>query len=174
MFFLLLTINLYLFFNREWESSFSPTSYATLHYLLDIPTIREWKLVNRIQFQLYLACSTDMAEWKVLTDGRKEQAAAGMKPLFRIDTTFSELHTYNLLPVGHLEIRPIEISLRFYGGEFYASQGMKRLDVYMVRANVPCGDFEQFSVNDLVDDYRCRRSRPCRSEPYPARRSWNT
>ena len=154
LFFLLLAINLYVFFTREWESSFSPTSYATLYYPLDIPTIREWKLVERNRIQLNLACTNKITDWKVLTDGGKEQTAAGMKPSFRIDTTFSELHTYRLIPVDHQAIQPIEISIRFYGEEFYASQGMKRADVYVVRANVPCGEFEQFSVNDWVDDYR--------------------
>ena len=154
LFFLLLVINLYVFFAREWESSFSPTSYATLYYPLDIPTIREWKLVERNRIQLNLACTNEIAEWKVLTDGGKEQTATGMKPSFRIDTTFSELHTYKLTPVAHQAIQPIEISIRFYGEEFYASLGMKHVDVYVVRSNVPCGEFEQYSVNDWVDDYR--------------------
>jgi len=154
LFLLLLVINLYVFFTREWESSFSPTSYATLYYPLDIPTIREWKLVDRNRIQLDLACTNEITEWKILTDGGKEQTASGMKPSFRIDTTFSELHTYKLIPVTQQAIQPIEISIRFYGKEFYASLGMKHVDVYVVRANVPCGEFEQYSVNDWVDDYR--------------------
>ncbi|MDP2884209.1 MAG: transglutaminase domain-containing protein [Ignavibacteria bacterium] len=154
LFFLLLAINLYVFFTREWESSFSPTSYATLYYPLDIPTIREWKLVERNRLQLNLACTNEITEWKVLTDGGKEQTAAGMKPSFRIDTTLAVLHAYRLIPVGHPNMLPIEISIQFYGEEFYGSLGMKRNDVYVVRANVPCGEFEQYSVNDWVDDYR--------------------
>lgn len=154
VFFLLLAINLYVFLTREWESSFSPTSYATLYYPLDIPTIREWKLVERNRIQLNLACTNEIAEWKVFTDGAKEQTATGMKPSFRIDTTFSELHAYKLIPVAHPAIQPIEISIRFYGQEYYASLGMKHVDVYVVRANVPCGEFEQYSVSDWVDDYR--------------------
>lgn len=151
---LLLILNLYVFFTREWESSFSPTSYATLYYPLDIPTIRSWKLIDRDRIQLDLAISDKVAEWKVLTDGGKEQQATGRKPSFRIDTTFSVLHTYKLIPVTTQPMQPIEISIRFYGEEFYASQGMKHDDVYIVRSNVPCGEFEQYSVNDWVDDYR--------------------
>jgi len=30
---------------------------------------------------------------------------------------------------------------------------MKHTDVYIVRSNVPCGEFEQFSLADWVDDY---------------------
>ncbi|HCA81717.1 MAG TPA: hypothetical protein DEP53_18465 [Bacteroidetes bacterium] len=151
---LLLCSNLYVFFTREWESSFFPTSYATLYYPLDVPTIRSWKLVERNKIQLDLAITGDVAEWKVLTDGGKEQTATGNKPSFRIDTTFAELHTYKLTPVTGQPMQSIEISIRFYGEEFYASQGMKRDDVYIVRANVPCGEFEQFPVSDWVDDYR--------------------
>ena len=154
LFFLLLAINLYVFFAREWESSFYPTSYATLYYPLDVPTIREWKLVERNRIQLNIACTNEIAEWKILTDGGKEQTAVGMHPSFHIDTTFSELHTYKLVPVTQQSIQPIEISIRFYGEEFYASQGMKHADVYVVRSNVPCGEFDQYSVNDWVDDYR--------------------
>src|SRR3989339_535949 len=88
---LLLCSNLYVFFTREWESSFFPTSYATLYYPLDVPTIRSWKLVERNKIQLDLAITGDVAEWKVLTDGGKEQTATGNKPSFRIDTTFAEL-----------------------------------------------------------------------------------
>ena len=152
--FLLLVFNLYVFFTREWESSFSPTSYATLYYPLDIPTIRSWELIDRNRIQLNLALTNEVAEWNVLTDGGKEQTATGSKPSFRIDTTFSQLHTYKLIPVTTQPMQPIEISIRFYGEEFYASQGMKHDDVYIVRANVPCGEFEQYSVNDWVDDYR--------------------
>ena len=153
LFLLLLVINLYVFFTREWESSFSPTSYATLYYPLDIPTVREWKLVDRNRLQLDLACTNEIKEWKILTDGGNEQVGVGMKPSFRIDTTFSELHTYRLIPVNQ-QTQPIEISIRFYGKEFYASLGMQHVDVYVVRANVPCGKFEQYPVSEWVDDYR--------------------
>jgi hypothetical protein len=103
---------------------------------------------------LNLACTNDISDWRVLTDGGKEQTAMGMKPSFRIDTTFSELHTYTLVPVSRESVQSIEISVRFYSKEFYASQGMKHADVYVVRSNVPCGEFEQYSVSDWVDDYR--------------------
>jgi transglutaminase-like putative cysteine protease len=151
---LLLLVNLYVFFTREWESSFSPTSYATLYYPLDVPTIRSWKLVDRDRLRLDLAIGREVAEWKVLTDGKEEQIATGNIPSFRIDTTFAQLHTYRLVPATGTPMQPIEISIRFYSQEFYASQGMKHNDVYIVRSNVPCGEFEQYPVNDWVDDYR--------------------
>jgi hypothetical protein len=150
---LLLILNLYTFFTREWESSFSPTSYATLYYPLDVPTIREWKVVDRNHLQLNLACAQEIAEWKVLTDGSRPQTAKGMTPSFRIDTTFSKLFTYTLVPVPEGACQAIEISVRFYSTEFYGNLGMKHDDVYIVRSNVPCGAFEQYSIADWTDDY---------------------
>ena len=150
---LLFALNLYVFFTREWESSYSPTSYATLYYSLDVPTIRRWELEDRNRIRLVLACTKDVREWRVLTDGAKEQQATGMTPSFRIDTTFSELHTYRLIPVPESECLPVEITIRFYGREFYGTLGMAHPDVYVVRSTVPCGEFEQFSVADWTDDY---------------------
>ncbi len=154
LFLLLLVLNIFVFLTREWESTFVPSSYATLYYPLDLPTIREWKLVERNRIQLNIACTAEVREWKILTDGGKEQSGAGMRPSFSIDTTFSQLHTYRLIPVPEGACPPIEISIRFYSREFYGSLGMERPDAYVVRANVPCGDFEQYSVADWTDDYR--------------------
>ena len=146
-------MNLYVFFTREWESSFSPTSYATLYYPLDVPTIREWKLLGRDRLQLNLVCSTEPTGWRVLTDGGNEQNATGMTPSFHIDTTFNRLRSYKLIPIPDLACPPIELTIRFFPREFYGSLGMKHDDVYIVRANVPCGSFEQFPVGYWTDDY---------------------
>jgi len=154
LFLLILVLNLYFFFTREWESSFYPASYATLYYPLDVPTIREWKLVERNRIQLDLACTKEIAAWRVLTDGGGEQSGVGMKPSFRIDTTFAQVHSYRLIPVPDSACLAIEIFVQFYPREFYASLGMNHTDVYIVRANVPCGEFEQYPVADWVDDYR--------------------
>ena len=153
LFMLLLAANLYVFFDREWESSFYPTSYATLYYPLDIPTIREWEVIDRNRLQLNLEGTTPVAEWQVFTDGASPQTASGMTPSFRIDTTFSELHTYRLVPVPPETGTPVEISIRFYSQEFYGSLGMHHPDVYVVRSSVPCGEFDQVNVQYWVDDY---------------------
>ncbi len=89
----------------------------------------------------------------VFTDGEQPQTAVGMQPSFRIDATFSQLHADRLAPVPEDACRTIEITIRFYPTEFYASLGMDHEVVYIVRANVPCGDFRQFAVADWVDDY---------------------
>lgn len=150
---LLLALNVYVFFEREWESSFYPTSYATLYYPLDIPTIRSWTVVDRDHLQLNLACTRSIAEWQVLSDSAEPQKATGMTPSFCIDTTFSVPHTYRLVPVPAHACQPIEITTRFYSKEFYGSLGMKHTDVYIVRANVPCGEFDQLPLADWIDTY---------------------
>jgi hypothetical protein len=153
LFLVLLVLNLYVFFNREWEASYYPSSYATLYYPLDVPTIREWKVVGRDRIQLDIATVADVKNWSVLTDGQNPQSAAGMQPVFKIDTTFSVLHTYRLVPIPEGACQDVEISIRFYSSDFYASLGMQHEDVYIVRANVPCGKFEQYAVADWVDTY---------------------
>jgi hypothetical protein len=153
LFLALLGLNLYYFFIREWESSFYPASYATLYYPLDVPTIRKWMPLKRDRIQLEIACKEQIRGWMILTDGRMAQNVSGRHPSFQIDTTFSELHTYRLIPSPEGICQDIEVSIRFYPTEFYASLGMKHEDVYIVRANVPCGEFEQLAVADWVDDY---------------------
>ena len=119
---LLLAANVAYFLGREWESSFVPSTYATLYYPIDVPTIRQWTPVERDHLQLDLACPPSVREWRVLTDGGKEQTAAGTKPLFRLDTTFSQLHVYRLIPVPEGVCQAIEVSVRFYSREFYAER----------------------------------------------------
>ena len=153
LFLILLIANIYVFFTREWESSFHPTSYATLYYPLDIPTIRQWDLVERDRIQLDIACTQDVHEWTILTNGENPQRGVGMKPMFRLDTTLNTVNSYRLTPDPEDACQPIEILLRFLPGDFYEERGMRHTDVYIVRSNVPCGEFDQVSVDYWVDDY---------------------
>ncbi|HPN35647.1 MAG TPA: transglutaminase domain-containing protein [bacterium] len=154
LFFLLLLANLYVFLTREWESSFYPTSYATLYYPADIPTIRKWKVVDRNHLQLFLHGQARVTEWQVYTDGGRPQRALGMSPSFQVDTTFAQLHAYRLVPVPADACPAVEVTMQFYSREFYGSLGMRRsTDAYIVRSNVPCGEFRQFALQEWVDDY---------------------
>ena len=150
---ILLIANLYVFFTREWESSFYPTTYATLYYPLDVPTIRKWKVEERDRIRLEIACTQEVRQWTILTEGANPQTGLGMNPSFRIDTTFSVARSYTLIPEPTDACQPIEITLQYYPEEFYASLGMQHTDVYIVRSNVPCGEFEQVPVDYWVDDY---------------------
>jgi hypothetical protein len=149
----LLALNVYVFLNREWESSFFPTTYATLYYSLDVPTIREWRVVDRDRLELDLVCSAPVQAWRVIGPDGTEQRADASRPSFRIDTAFSALHPYRLIPVPENVCVPIDLSFRFYPEEFYGRLGMKRKDVYIIRSSVACGDFPQYSVADWTDSY---------------------
>jgi hypothetical protein len=151
--FLLLVLNVVVFLNREWESSYYPTSYATLYYPLDVPTIRSWQVVDRDRIRLDLVMSASVNEWRVIGPDGAEQRADGRAPEFRIDTTFSIENPYRLLPIPEQACIPLDVSFRFYSREFYGRLGMQRGDVYIVRSNVACGEFPQFSVADWVDNY---------------------
>ena len=154
IFLILLVANIYVFLTREWESSFYPTSYATLYYPLDVPTIREWKVLDRTHLQLCLTGVAPVTEWQVYTDGANPQYAIGMTPSFAIDTTFAQVHSYRFVPVPEQLCPAIEISVQVYPREFYGRLGMRRkTDVLIVRANVACGDFKQYALKDWVDDY---------------------
>jgi hypothetical protein len=150
---LLLAANLYVFLTREWESSFVPETYATIYYPTDVPTIRAWNAVGRDRLQLDITGSMRVQEWKILTDGGGAQTAPGMKPSFKIDTSFAKVHSYTLIPSPAGACKPIEISVTVYSSEFYGSLGMQHPDVFIVRSSVPCGSFDQYAVADWVDDY---------------------
>jgi transglutaminase-like putative cysteine protease len=153
LFVVLLIVNLYVFFTRDWESSYHPTSYATLYYSLDIPTIRKWNVVEPGRIQLDIACTNEVRRWTILTEGGNPQTGLGMKPSFWLDTTFNTVRSYTLIPEPVNACQPIEISLRYLSKEFYAERGMQHTDVYIIRSNVPCGEFEQVPVDYWVDDY---------------------
>jgi len=150
---LLLILNTYVFLSREWESSYFPATYATLYYPLDVPTIRSWKVVDRDRLRLKLAVTASVKEWRVIGPDGAEQRADGADPTFRIDTTFSIVHPYRLIPIPESACVPIELSFRFFSEEFYGGLGMKHDDVYIVRSSVACGDFPQLTVADWTDSY---------------------
>ncbi len=142
-FLIFIAANVYHFLNREWESSFYPET-----------TIKEWKVPDRTHLQLCLKSAVDVPEWQVFTDGKNPQRAYGLEPTFMIDTSFAVIHKYSFVPVPENLCPPIEISVQVYPREFYQKNGMNReTDVLIVRSNVPCGDFEQYSLSDWVDDY---------------------
>jgi len=110
----LIVLNLYVFFRREWESSFYPSSYATLYYPLDVPTIRQWELTDRNRIRLNLAWTGEIKEWSVLTDGGKEQAATGMTPSFPYRHDIQRAPHIQARPRPERGMSPVEVSIRFY------------------------------------------------------------
>ena len=145
--------NIWHFLVREKESSFYPTSYATLYYPSDIPTIRKWKKIDRDKLQLTIAWTDKVNKWQILTDGTNPQLCNGNNPIFRIVSDEGQPHSYTLIPVPKGNAPEIQFTIRFFPKEYYAERGMKHTDVYIIKANVSCGKFKQYSVDYWIDDY---------------------
>jgi hypothetical protein len=153
LFFFLLLANLYLFLTREWESSFYPTSYATLYYPADIPTIRKWKVVDRNHLQLFLNGKTRVTEWQVYTDGGRPQRALGMSPSFQVDTTFAQLHAYRLVPVPPDACPGVEITMRSIRASSTAPWHAPQHRCLYRTLQRPLRRVPPIPLQDWVDDY---------------------
>lgn len=150
----LIAANIWYFLDREWEASFYPTSYATLYYPMDVPTIQRWKKKSQRELQVFFSWKKNVKQWQILCDGKNPQIADGMNPVFKIADDEMTLHTYTFSPLPEGSGPDAEVTLRFYSKEFYAERGMQRNDVYIIKSNVPYGEFRQYPVKYWVDDYR--------------------
>ena len=154
LFIVLLVANIWHFLAREMESSFYPTTYATLYYPSDVPTIRKWKKIDRDQLQVKIAMANKINKWQILTDGTNPQFCDRNDPIFKIVTDEGQTHTYTLIPLPKGAASEIQLTIRFFSKEFYAERGMKHRDVYIIKTNVPCGKFKQYPVDYWIDDYK--------------------
>lgn len=149
----LLIANVWHFMVRENEASYYPTSYATLYYPSDIPTIREWKKLSNGQLQVKITWTKNVDEWQILTDGTNAQTSIGNDPRFNVVDDEGKYHTYTLVPMP-LGIAPeITLTIRFYSKKFYAERGMQHSDVYIISTDFPCGKFKQYPISHWIDDY---------------------
>ena len=148
-----LVANIWHFLVREKEASFYPSTYATLYYPLDIPTVREWKRIDREQLQLKIAWTKKAEQWKIVTDQTDVQISDGHNPIVTAFDDAGQLHNYTLTPLPEGFGPDIKLTIRFYSKEFYAEHGLQHSDVYIIRANVPCGKFKQYPISHWIDDY---------------------
>ncbi len=153
LFFALLIANLVVFFTRDWEASFYPTSYATIYYPLDAPTIREWDLVGDRRIEAEMAWNQPVQGWRVTCDSLEPQVVAGKNPAFKLIDDERTFYPYTLTPLPQGIGPDIELSIRFISKEYYAQRGMKHHDVVSLKSSVPCGEFTQYPVNEWTDDY---------------------
>ena len=152
-FIILLIANIVHFINREWEASFYPASYATLYYPTDIPTITRWEKLDQTTLKLLVNLSQEVEGWRVTDSEGNTQYSEGADPVIQIRKIDRELQSFTLTPVPDNKQIKIDFTLRFYSREFYQKGGMDRPDVYIIKAGVPCGEFNQYSLSDWVDDY---------------------
>ena len=150
LFIVLIIANIWVFLSRDWESSFVPTTYATLYYPLDVPTIKKWEIVDRKKIKLHISGLKDIKDWTITCEGKNPRSATGLSPIIELKEAEQKPHVYSLISQTGAKI---QFSVRFYSKEFYAAHGNERGDVYIVKPDVPCGNFKQFRVADWVDDY---------------------
>jgi len=161
---LLLGANLYVFFSRDWESSFLPESYATLYYPLDTPTLREWSVESGNVLRPDIAWNRTPAQWQLLVDGKAVQTMPGTDPRIQIagpifdGSTSTPLddfaHTYTLQPLPAGTGPSLTFSINTIAAEFYRKNGMQRAkDIYLVHTDVPVGKFERHPLSYWADDY---------------------
>ena len=154
LFFILLIANLWYFLTREWESSFYPTSYATLYYPLDVPTISDWKMIDKNTVQANISWNKKVEKWQITCDGQHPQISEGKNPVIHLQNDEGVYHQYTLTPLPVGTGPDVNLTIRFYSKEFYAKRGMKHNDVFIIKPTVPYGDFKQYSVDYWVDDYK--------------------
>ena len=153
LFIVLLIANVWHFLVRENEASFYPTSYATLYYPSDIPTIHEWKKIANGQLQVKISWTKKVDGWQILTDGMNAQTSDGNDARFKVVDDEGKYHTYTLVPLPEGIAPEIKLTMRFFSEEFYAERGLQHSDVYIISTNFPCGKFKQYPVAHWIDDY---------------------
>ncbi|MBS0663308.1 MAG: transglutaminase domain-containing protein [Verrucomicrobia bacterium] len=161
---ILLGANLYVFFMRDWESSFLPASYTTLNVPLDVPTVREWRIEDGHVLVPEIAWNRTPEKWRLLVDGKFVQdvpAAAPSIPLLRpiFDGTAKETlesfeHTYVLEPVPAALGPSLSFAITPIDAEFYRRSGMQRAkDIYIVHPQGPVGNYPRYPLSHWADDY---------------------
>jgi len=153
LFIVLLVANIWHFLVREKESSFYPTSYATLYYPSDIPTVREWQQVARDHIKVKIAMTKKVDQWQIITDDTNSQISNENDPILKVFDDEGQLHTYTLIPLPAGDAPRIQFTIRFYSKDFYANRGLKHSDVYIIKTDAPCGKFKQYPVDYWIDDY---------------------
>lgn len=153
LFIILLIANIWHFLVRENEASFYPTSYATLYYPLDIPTIREWKKIAAGRLQVKIGWTKKVDRWQILTDGTDAQTSDGHDPIFNVVDDEGKFHTYTLIPQPDGIGPKIDVTMRFFSSNFYKERGLHHSDVYIISTPFPCGKFKQYPINHWVDGY---------------------
>lgn len=148
--------NVWYFVNRDWEASFYPTSYATLHYVSNVPKIDSWTAVGDHELQLQVGWNQVAQGWSLSIDGGDPQVLAGHNPVIPLVPEDKVYHDYQLTPLPAGSGLPITVKIRSLPKDMYVEGGLTSHQydmVYTIKSDRPVGDFEQMSVQDWVDDY---------------------
>jgi hypothetical protein len=137
---------------RSWEASFYPTSYATIYFPSDVPTVREWhERDGGIEAELNW---TQTAEsWTILKDGEPYAENDGPYPF--IPTLEGDIAQYDYTAIPHPEGlgKPLHFKVRFMPAAYWDEVGLPRPDAYIMRTDAVHGKFKQYPVSEWIDHY---------------------
>jgi hypothetical protein len=154
LFLVLLAANLYHFFTLPREANFVVRPYATINTVKDVPVIRDWEIVERRVLKLDIDWNRDVTGWRISGEDRSPWEVDSPSPILHLDEEADrEFRTFTLTPLPPGIGKDFRVTVRMTPTEHYRSQGRKAGDVYNVRADIPCGDFEHFSLEEWCDDY---------------------
>lgn len=148
----LLAANIFHIVTRSWESSFYQTSYATIYFPTDVPTIEEWhERKGGIEAELNWNKTAD--GWVILKNGQPHARNAGPYPFFPELPDDMGWHDYTAIPQPEGIGKSLELQLRFIPTEYWDDIGLPRPDSYMIRTDEVHGRFPQYPVSEWVDNY---------------------
>ena len=164
-FLLLLAANLYVFFTRNWEESLYPADYARLHYPLDVPTLRQWKISGGNQLQLEIIWNRVPEKWALFVDGSPAGFLTGNTPRLTLvgaqfdGSTDAPLeafeHKYRLRSLPEGSGPDLDFTMVAIAADYYRKRGMHfPKDPFLVYTDIPVGNFKRHPISDWVDDYR--------------------
>ena len=148
----LLVANVVHLVTRSWESSFYQTSYATIYYPTDVPTILEWhERKGGIEAEINWNQTPD--GWVILKDGSPHAANNGPNPFFPELEDDMAWYDYTAIPQPEGIGAPMHLTLRFIPAEYWEGIGLPRSDSYLIRTDEVHGRFTQYPVSEWIDDY---------------------
>lgn len=148
----LLIANIVHVVTRSWESSFYQTSYATIYFPTDVPTILEWH-EREGGIEAELNWNRTPEGWVILKNGEPHTANDGPFPFFPELVDDIDWYHYTAIPQPAGIGAPVDLELRFLSSNYWNSVGLPRPNSYLIRTDSPHGRFKQFPVSEWIDDY---------------------
>ncbi|MEX0330406.1 MAG: transglutaminase domain-containing protein [Puniceicoccaceae bacterium] len=149
---LLLVANIWYFLTRSWESTFYPTSYATIYYPTDRPVVTSWQEADG-GVEAVVKWNAPVEGWKLYFNGELVSENSGAAIYFPVDEDYSDNRTYTVQALPENLFPPFEMKVRYLSDEFNTDRGLSRGWYAIVMSDEPMAKFKQFAVSDWVDRY---------------------
>lgn len=153
---LLLGANVVHFLQRDWESSFYPTSYGTLYYPEDVPVVETWTPLGLKKLQLHVRWNQPVEGWDLSTNDGPSQFLPGKDPVIPLVDEDMVHHRYVLTSRPAHSAGTIELTIRSIPKSYYDKGGLTTFpheELYTMKTTSPIGEFKQYAVSEWLDDY---------------------